>query len=136
MAYIHVYKGNPTAGGVDGQQVSEETELMPITTAPLQASVNQEGQPIKLAIRCETGWQTGGDTVIIPGGPTTDKWALAHDVSGVAGVFMDWGASLTIANTITDVNTVFWVKARAISGEAAGTDTSADLLVTYVIVEV
>ena len=53
MAYIHVYKNNPTATGTDGTQVSEGdgTQAISIT---LNATNNEESAPIKLALRCDT----------------------------------------------------------------------------------
>ena len=56
MAYIHVYQGNPTANSTDGTQVSEGTGAVAITFT-LNASNNEEGTPMKLAVWCESGYQ-------------------------------------------------------------------------------
>ena len=74
MAYIHMYTG-ATGGGTDGTLVSENTGLAPITTAVLNATNNEIGDPIKLALRCETGYNTSGNTTITPTGTSAAKWA-------------------------------------------------------------
>ena len=50
MAYIHVYKNNPTAAGTDGTQVSEGDGTQAISVT-LNAINNEESAPIKLALR-------------------------------------------------------------------------------------
>ena len=84
MAYIHVYT-TPTAGGTDGTQVSEGTGLQPISVT-LNATNNEESTPIKLALRCDSDFQTNGNITISVVGTTLTKWALAPDNARVAGV--------------------------------------------------
>lgn len=136
MANIHVYQGSVTSGGTDGTQVSEGTGLAPIAVGPLKASINEESSPIKLAVRCDTDYETVGDTTITPTGTSSAKWALAPDNAGSAGSFGSYGAALTISSTIDDTNTIFWAKAKATSGEAIGNDTSVDLVVSATITAV
>ena len=68
MAYIHVYM-TPTAGGTDGIQVSEGTGLQPISVT-LNATNNEESTPIKLALRCDSGFQTNGNITVSVVGTT------------------------------------------------------------------
>ncbi|AEG14684.1 hypothetical protein Desku_1097 [Desulfofundulus kuznetsovii DSM 6115] len=134
MAFIHVYMNNPTAGGTDGVLVSEGTEANPITVGPLNATENEESAPIKLALRCETGYKTSGTVTVQPVGTKADKWALAPDVAGAPGTWQAYGAALTIEDVISDTNYVFWAKARATSDEPPQNDTSVDIQVQAMIV--
>lgn len=130
---IHVYQGSVTSGGTDGTKVSEGTETAPIIVGPLNATNNEESSAIKLAIRCDTGYNSSGNTVITPTGTTADKWALAPDNEGVAGVFGAYGSALTISSVIGTTNTLFWVKAKALSTENPSNDASVDLVVNTTI---
>ena len=98
MAYIHVYT-TPTAGGTDGTQVSEGTGLQPISVT-LNATNNEESTPIKLPLRCDSGFQTNGNITISVVGTTLAKWALAPDNAGAAVTFGAYGADLVIATVV------------------------------------
>ena len=56
MVYIHVYKNNPTAARTDGTQVFESDGTQAITLT-LNTTNNEESAPIKLALRCDSGYQ-------------------------------------------------------------------------------
>ena len=133
MAYIHGYKGDVTSGDTDGTLISEGTELSPIQVGPLNATDNEESAPIKLALRCEAGYLTSGNTTITPVGTSVDKWRLAKDNAGSPGAWGSYGASLVINSVITDVNTVFWAQAKATSDEAPSNDNSVDLQIEALI---
>ena len=132
MAYLHLYKSSPTVGGTDGSQVSEGTELNPVTTPVLNATNNEESASIKLALRCDAGYNTQGNTTVTPIGTNVIKWALSTDGT-VWGLY---GAALTITTVIGVVNTIFYVKAKATSGEAPASDTSVDLQIVGTVVAV
>jgi hypothetical protein len=121
--YLHLYKNNPTAGGTDGSPVSEGTGLNPIATNALNAAINEESTIIKLALRCEVGYNTSGDITITPTGTTSSKWALSAD--GIT--WGAYGAVLTITTVIGVVNTIIYCKAKAISGESVVNDSSVAL---------
>ena len=58
--------------------------------------------------------------------------ALAPDNAGVHGTFGDWGAAMTISDTITDVHTIFFAQVRAVSAEAVPyNDIAAYLAINY-----
>ena len=61
---IKIYKGNPTAGGTDGTLVSSGTGLDPIESGAIKvpASGYAEGNWIKLAVRCDAGYETVEDS--------------------------------------------------------------------------
>lgn len=134
MAYIHIYKGSPTGGGLNGTMVSEGSGTSPIDSGLLNANINEESAPIKLSIRCDAGYQTSGNTVITPIGLTASKWALASDNNGVPGAWLAYGSTLTIASAIGSTNVIFWAKAKATSDENPVRDTVVDLQVTATII--
>jgi len=115
--HIHIYQGAVTAGGTNGTQVSEGTNLAPVSVGPLNATDNEVSDPVKLAVRCDEGFITSGNTIISLTGETADKWALAPDNAGQAGTFGAYGAALTITAPVGDTNTIFWAKARATEDE-------------------
>ena len=59
---LHIYTNNPTAGGVDGTEVSSGTGLSPITVS-LDAS-KEETQAVKCALRCDTGFKIDGEVAV------------------------------------------------------------------------
>ncbi|WP_378955373.1 hypothetical protein [Pelosinus sp. sgz500959] len=130
--YLHVYKNNPTEGGVDGSQVSEGTELNPITTSALNGTNNEESASIKLALRCDTGYNTSGNTTVAPMGASASKWTLSIDGT----TWGAYGAALTISTVIGVINTVFYCKAKAVSGESPANDVSVDLQISGNVVAV
>lgn len=131
---IHMYKGSVTSGSTDGTQISEGDESNPLTIGPLNATNNEESSPVKVALRCDSGYATSGNTVITPQGTTATKWALAPDNAGAAGTFGAYGAALTISDVINSTNKIFWVKAKSTNDETPVNDVSVDLNVQTVIV--
>jgi len=134
MADIHVYKGTVTAGGTDGTLVSEAgAQTAPITVGPLNSTNNEVSTDQKLAIRCDAGYTTSGDTTITPTGTTAAKWALAPDNAGAAGTYGAYGAALTISSAIDATNTIFWTKAKSTSDESPVNDVSVSLQVSATV---
>lgn len=124
MSYIHMYQGNPTAGGSDGTQISEGTGTAPISFT-LNASNNQVSNPMTVALRCDANYQTtsGVNTTVTPTGTTAAKWRLSLDGT----TWGAWGSALTITTQITAVNTLLYVEAEATSDEAPQNDKSVTL---------
>jgi len=134
LADIHIYKGTVTAGGTNGTLVSEAgAQTSPIEIGQLNATNNEVSTDQKLAIRCDTGYTTSGDTTITPTGTTAAKWALAPDNAGAAGTYGAYGAALTISSAIDATNTIFWVKAKATSDESPSNDVSVSLQVSATV---
>lgn len=127
--YINVYKNNPTAGGTDGTAVSTDG----IFTAPisfvLDASQN-ESQTQKLAIRTKEGYITSGTTTISDNNDTNDRLKLSWTENGT---FAD---SISTANSISSVNTIFYAQASSANTENPQTDRSASFKVDCVIASV
>lgn len=72
-----------------------------------------------VAIRCDPGYNSSGNTTIQIVGLSANK--IAWSLDGVT--WQDYGAPLTIASTITDVNTLIYVKAKCDANET-GSDIS------------
>ena len=132
--YIKGYL-NATLGGVDGTEISQETELAPITTVPINSSYAEETGDIKLGLRVTSGYSTQGNTVITPTGTSSTNWALALDdgTGNAPGVYGAYGDALTITDEIGSTNYIIWVKANTTLGEDPKNDTSVDLNVSAVI---
>lgn len=119
-AYVNVYQGNPTAGGTDGTIVSTGDNSAPISFA-LDAEQN-ESKTVKCAIRTETGY-TYENAVIADNGDTNDRFKFCLTDSGT---FAD---SISVG-TVTDTNTIFYVKASSADTEPPQTDRSVKVKVT------
>lgn len=125
--YMHIYMNNPTAGAADGTQISEGTGLAQLKIGPLNAANNEESAPVKLAIRCESGYKTGDVTTIALTGKTANMWAMAPDNNGSPGTWGAYGGSLTFAAGITTTNTLFWIKAKSADTENPVNDATVSL---------
>lgn len=132
MAYIHVYRNSPTAGGTDGQAVSEGDQTNPIVFGPLNADNNEESVAATLALRCDSGYHTSGNVIIALTGSTASKMALSADGT-------TWGAygdSLVLSSMIGAVNTLFYAKSKATAGETPIDDTAVKFAVSATITPV
>lgn len=137
---IKLYAGDPTAGGTDGTLI---TDLSPIDTGRIRVPQTgyTESTWIKLAVRCDEGYQTVEDeevanlhaTIEIIDDDHIDKWQLAPD-DGMGGpdedAAEDWGDPLKIEEMIGDTNYIIWVRARAKSDEEAHKDGSVKIEAT------
>ena len=128
MAYIHLYKDNPTASGTNGTLVSEGNGLSPVSVT-LNATSNEESSPITLALRCEAGYETSGKTTITPTGTTASKWALSLDGT----TWENYGSILTISSVISSVNKLFYAKANSDSSETPVNDSSVNFQIQATI---
>ena len=126
--YINVYTNNPTEGLTDGTAVSTNDFSAPISFV-LDASQN-ESKVQKCAIRTESGYVTTGTTTISDRNDTNDRLKLCWTEDGT---FAD---SISTANSISSVNTIFYAKASSSSSESPQTDTSISLQVNCVIASV
>jgi hypothetical protein len=146
---IKVYMNNPTAGLRDGDLVSTDTGLAPILSGSIKVptSGHAEGSWVKLALRCDVGYETildearhalieiEGDT--IGEGESAydnaDKWQLAADDGDSPDTPEDWGDPLAITDEIDDTNYIFWARARVHEDEEPENDDTVDLRVTATI---
>lgn len=123
MKYIALYTDNPTAGGTDGTVISENGAQTSPLSVTLDASKN-ETKTVKCAIRCATGYETTGTTVIGFSGDTKDKWLVSEYEA------TDFEEVLTIKSAITAVNKVFYVKVSSSIEEEPTNDKSVSITVS------
>lgn len=139
MSLLHVYTNNPTASATDGTQVSEEHAL----TSPISGTLTVTADTgadvaVKCAVRCDSGYQTTGDTVLsfytydstakTYSAYTGSNYKIAADNNyadaTTALSSATWGTTLTISDVIGATNKVFWVKMSAAAGATPVKDTS------------
>jgi len=137
---IKIYKGTITAGGTNGTLVSSGTGLDPIESGAIKvpAADYQEGDWIKLAVRCDAGFETVEDAsrharISIVDSTSVTLWQLAPDNAGQAGTPETWGGSLDFLTKIGDKNVLFWARARVASTEEPANDDSVDIQVVATI---
>lgn len=117
-AYINVYQGNPTEGGTDGTAVSTADNFDAPLNFDLDAE-NNEVKTLKLAIRTEPGYKVTNCTI-------TDL----NDINDRIKVCKTEDGEFTdsiVFDEITDVNTIFYIKASSTSTEPPQTDKSIKL---------
>lgn len=125
--WFNIYKNNPTSGGTDGTACSTGDNTAPLTFI-LDASINEE-KTQTLAARCESGFCTYSDTTLSVASDTGNHWSLSLDGT-------NWNTCVTIANSISTVNTNFYVKANASSSEDPHNDTDTKIHVSTKITAV
>ena len=137
---IKIYKGAVTAGQTDGTLVSSGTGLDPIESGAIKvpAAGYQEGSWIKLAVRCDPGYETVEDSsrharISIVDSAKVTMWQLAPDNSGQPGTAEDWGEPLDFLTKIGATNTIFWARARVAHTEEPANDESVDIQVSATI---
>lgn len=123
MKYIALYTDNPTEGGTDGTVISENGAQTSPLSVTLDASKN-ETKTIKCAIRCATGYETTGTTVIGFSGDTKDKWLVSEYEA------TDFEKTLNIGSPITAVNKVFYVRVSSSIEEEPTNDKSVSITVS------
>lgn len=128
-SYINVYKGTVTAGATDGTCVSTDGVYTEPISVTLNAT-NNESKKIKLAIRCETGFTTVGDTTITDVNDLNDRWKLCLTENGT------YADTLTISSVINATNTIFWAQASSADTETPTADRSVSFAVVATIAAV
>ena len=128
-SFINIYMNNPTARATDGTAVSTDGDFTAPISFVLDASQN-ESQTQKLAIRTEQGYITSGTTTISDNNDTDDRLKLCWTEDGT---FAD---SISTANAIDSLNTIFYAQASSSSLESPQTDRSASFKVNCSIASV
>lgn len=127
--YINVYMNNPTAGEVDGTAVSTDGAFTAPFNFTLDAAQN-ESQTLPAAIRTEQGYITSGTTTISDNNDTNDRLKLCWTADG------EFADSISTAESISSVNTIFYVKASSEASENPQTDRSVSIKVRCAIASV
>ena len=124
--YINLYTNNPTAGATDGTPISIEGAF----TAPLSFVLDTRqstSQILPVAIRTESGYITTGTTTISDNNDTNDRLSLCWTPDG------EFADSISTAESISSVNTIFYVQASATGDYEPTTDRSMRLKVNATI---
>lgn len=143
---IKLYAGNPTAGGTDGTLIITDLSIIDTGRIRVPQTGYTESAWIKIAVRCDEGYQTVEDeetenlhaTIEITDDDHVDKWQLAPDDG--AGepdedAAEDWGDPLKIEEMIEDTNYIFWLRARAKHDEEAHKDGTVKIEATATVEE-
>jgi hypothetical protein len=133
---IKIYKGAVTAGQTDGTLVSSGTGLDPIESGAIKvpAAGYQEGSWIKLAVRCDTGYETVEDSsrharISIVDSAKVTMWQLAPDNSGQPGTAGGTDGTLVSSGTGLDP-----IESGAIKVPAAGYQEGSWINLLYVAI--
>ena len=133
--HLRIYMNNPTAGGIDGTEISSGDDTLPLSIT-LDAS-QAETKAAKCAVRCDSGYQIEGDTDIYFEGTNAAKWQVAADddyANAETALNMAvWSSTLTIAN-VAATNKIFWVKATSSTDENPQNDRSTKLTAEGLVV--
>lgn len=128
MALLHFYMNNPTAGAVDGTEISSNDNTLPLTVI-LDAS-QSEAKAVKCAVRCDTGYSVEGDTSIYFEGTNAGKWQAAPDdnYSDTAEALSTatWANTIILSN-VGATNKIFWVKATSLPTENPQNDRTVKI---------
>ena len=129
--YLSQYRliGILNSGDTTGEQISEETGLNPLTVFGLNASLDQVSEGIKVALRCDSGYETVGDAVISFIGTTLLKWAVSLDNT----TWSEYGEGISITDKIKNTNKLFYIRAKSSNDEVPVNDTTVDIKVDTVI---
>lgn len=133
--HLHLYMNNPTAGEIDGTEISSGDDTLPLSVT-LDAS-QSEAKALKVAVRCDSGFLIDGDTSIYFEGTNASKWKVAADDdyadAATALTYGVWDNTLTLAG-VASTNVVFWVKVTSTSGEDPQNDRSVDLIAEGLVI--
>ncbi len=137
---IKAYMGIVTAGGTDGDLISSDTGLAPVESGVIKVPTSgyAEGSWIKLAVRCDDGYETVEEVsrharLTIVDSDGVDKWQMAHDDAGSPDTPEDWGDPLDFVAQIDATNSIFWARARVHQDEEPLNDSTVDIVVTATI---
>ena len=133
--HLRIYMNNPTAGGVDGTEISSGDDTLPLSIT-LDAS-KAESKAAKCAVRCDSGYLIDGDTDIYAEGTNAAKWQFAPDNNYAdADIALNmgvWSSTLTISD-VAATNKVFWVKAMSATTEDPQNDRSVKIYAEGLVV--
>ena len=109
MDYIAIFNNNPTDGGTDGSEVSQDR----VMNNPISAVVNSgDSKIVKCAVRCVSGYHVSGDLHIaaVIYDEETGEYERDYDYIKVSDAEDgSYSSSIDLSN-VGDTNKVFWVK--------------------------
>ena len=135
MSHIHLFMNNPTAGAVDGTEISGGDETLPLAVY-LDAG-SSETQIAKCAVRCDEGYSLKGGATIYFEGTSASQWKVATDDgydSDTVQILGDW-QNTALIEPVADTNVIFWVKALSSADEEPANDSSVDMKAAGITVQ-
>ena len=135
MSHIHLFMNNPTAGAVDGTEISGGDESLPLAV-DLDAG-SSETKIMKCAVRCDEGYSLKGGATIYFEGISASQWQAAADDgydSDTVQILGDWQDAVLVEN-VADTNRIFWVKALSSTDEEPANDSSVDMKAAGITVQ-
>ncbi len=124
MQYIGIFNGNPTAGGTDGAEVSQNG----VQSNPISTAIRTGTTTVKCAVRCAAGYVADGNITIKAVTKQNGGYIDGNDYVKLSTTQNGtYGNSITLSG-VTAVNKLFYVKLSA--GADAGTYTAGALRLT------
>ena len=133
--HIHLFMNNPTAGAVDGTEISAGDETLPLAV-DLDAG-SSETQIVKCAVRCDENFSLKGGATIYFEGTSASQWKVATDDgydSDTVQILGDWQDTALI-EPVADTNVIFWAKALSSGDEEPANDSSVDMKAAGITVQ-
>lgn len=135
MAHIHLFMNNPTAGAIDGTEISGGDETLPLTLT-LDASRAESGAA-KCAVRCDSGYSLEGGATVYAVGTSSDTWTFSADnnfqSASDAMLFGSWQNQLVIPD-VASTNVLFWAKATTTTATSPMNDRTVDIYADGLVV--
>ena len=115
MQYIGIFNGNPTAGGTDGSEVSQDG----VQSNPIGANVAAgQTQVVTCAVRCESGYTVNGNTgiMVMSYNPTQQGYEAGSDYIKVSASSSGPFSNAIELAGVNTTNTLFYVQ---LTGQSA-----------------
>ncbi len=135
---IKVYTGSPSSGGTDGTLVTSGTDVTPVETGAIKIPTTgyEEGDWVKLAVRCSTGYETVEEysrhvRISIEDSGGVDKWQI-NNTNSTTGASA-WGDPYDLLSQVDDTNTIFYARGRAAHTEIPIKDRTVKVDATALI---
>lgn len=128
MGILKLVTNNPTQNAKDGKLITLPTSTIPINIIVNTGEANHS--LLKVAVRCDAGYQTTGPWEVSFVGTTASAWSVAdgalypNEELAEAATFT---SSLTLNSVVGEKNHVLWLKASTDGTEESVVDTSVSL---------
>ena len=128
MGILKLVTNNPTQNAKDGKLITLPTSTIPINIIVNTGEANHS--LLKVAVRCDAGYQTTGPWEVSFVGTTASAWSVADGAlypNEELAEAATYTSSLTLNSVVGDKNHVLWLKASTDGTEESVVDTSVSL---------